>query len=141
MCLIKIEETAKIATAPIKVYKVLTADNCSPFQNQQYHVGKNTPKGHDILSGAGLTIDGGYLHAYLSLSKASENLSGWHPVFSRFTRLKIVEMYIPEGTEYWLGAGLEVAADCLEWPANSKELQLPDVRDNSKQNKIKVRTI
>lgn len=116
MCLIKIEETARVATTPIKVYKVLTADNCSPFQNQQYHVGKNTPYGHDIFSAAGETIDGGYLHAYLSLPKASANILALCTLADACTGFKVVEMYIPAGTEYWLGAGEEVAAECLYWP-------------------------
>ena len=122
MCLIKLEKTARVATTPIKVYKILTRDNCSPFQNQQYHVGKNMPYGHDIFSGAGPTITRGYLHAYLSESQASANILALCTLSDACTGFKVVEMYISAGTEYWLGENLEVAAECLYWPEDDNNI-------------------
>jgi hypothetical protein len=108
MCLIKIEETTRVATAPLKVYKILTSDNRSPFRYQEYHVGKNIPdSGKDIFRRRGRTIDGGYLHAYLTEPKASANLVWIQNSVAKFGRLKVVEMYIPTGTEYWLGQALK----------------------------------
>lgn len=121
MCLIKIEETARVATTPVKVYKVLSENNRSPFQNQEYHVGKNIPDaGINIFSSRGLTIDGGYLHAYLSESQAVLNMGRLNNSIFRLGRVKVVEMYIPAGTEYWLGEGFEAAAKCLYWPEDKK---------------------
>jgi hypothetical protein len=122
MCLIKLEKTARVATTPIKVYKILTRDNCSPFQNQEYHVGKNMPYGHDTCSSAGPTITRGYLHAYLTESQASGNILVLCKTMSdACTGFKVVEMYIPAGTEYWLGENLEVAAECLYWPEDEND--------------------
>lgn len=119
MCLIKIEDRARVATTPIKVYKILRPFNHSPYQNQEYHVGKNTPDaGRNIFSSRGPTIDGGYLHAYLTESQAVRTLDMMFK--NAFSRFKIVEMYIPIGTEYWLGEGQEVAATCLYWPEDKK---------------------
>lgn len=126
MCLVKIERTARVATTPVKVYKILTSDNHSPFQNQEYHVGKNTPvAGKDIFSSSGRTIDGGYLHAYLSESRAAA-FAKYRTVISvqnslAGLRLKMVEMYIPAGTQYWLGESQEVAAECLYWPEDGND--------------------
>jgi hypothetical protein len=116
MCLIKTEETARVATEPIKVYKILTADNRSPFRNYRYNVGENTAYDRDIFSCAGRTIDRGYLHAYLTASEAYQNLAILRGSLIGGRLLKVVEMYIPVGTEYWLGEGSEVAAERLVWP-------------------------
>lgn len=116
MCLIKTEETARVATEPVKVYKILTVDNRSPFRNYRYNVGENTAYGRDIFSSAGRTIDSGYLHAYLSHSEAYSNLAILRGSLIGTLLLKVVEMYIPVGTEYWLGEGYEVAAERLVWP-------------------------
>ena len=118
MCLIKIEEAARVATEPIKVYKILTSSNCGPFQYQEYHMGMNIPHiNKDISASWGRTIAGGYLHAYMTEPKALETIYELlGNAASRFTRFKVVEMYIPVRTEYWLGEGYEVAAECLYWP-------------------------
>jgi len=124
MCLIKIEETARIATEPVKVYKILTLGNRSPFQYQEYHIGKNVPHiNKDISASWGRTINGGYLHAYMNKFKAYTYIREMFPNVDdssgRF--FKVVEMYIPAGTEYWLGEGSEVAAECLYWPEDGND--------------------
>lgn len=125
MCLLKIanEPTPKYATEPIKVYKILRPDNLSPFRFQYYRKGINTPSNiPELCTSRELSfVAGGYLHAYLTRGAAehmSECLlkdSGTGPVIT-----KIVEMYIPKDTEYWLGEGDTVAAAKLEWPEDTQ---------------------
>ena len=123
MCLIKIEETARVAAEPVKVYKILTLSNCSPFQYQEYHIGKNVPHiSKDISASRGRTIDGGYLHAYMTKYEAYSNVDIMCSTVDAYPGwFKVVEMYIPAGTEYWLGEGSEVAAECLYWPEETTD--------------------
>lgn len=123
MCLLKTESRPKYATEPIKVYKILQMDDRSPFRYQYYHKGINTPIDiPDLLTDPDSSfVAGGYLHAYLNRGVAeymSECLlkECWTgPVIT-----KIVEMYIPKDTEYWLGEGDTVAAAKLEWPKDAQ---------------------
>ena len=73
MCLIKTHNEPKIAQDNIEVWKVLTDDGLSPFQNYPYHPGMNKPTEQKEIPLEQMLIDDGYLHAYRNKADA-ENL-------------------------------------------------------------------
>lgn len=122
MCLIKSESVARTSSLPVKVYKILLSSNRSPFQYQEYRHGINwlvPPIQPPLFKANDNIIEGGYLHAYATWETAARVL---HDYAQRTSHgVKIVEMYIPPETEYWLGAADEIAAKKLDWPGNAEE--------------------
>ena len=122
MCLLKSESAARTSSLPVKVYKVLLSNNCSPFQYQKYHHGINKPRiaiQPPLFKEDDNVIEDGYLHAYTSWDTAARVLHDYAQHTSH--GVKITEMYIPPETEYWLGAADEIAAKELDWPENAEE--------------------
>ena len=102
-----------IAEKDIKVYKLLTEDNKSIFKYFQFDKGyhysvkrftKNTEFGLYSRQWK-LNISKG-LHAYVSLKKAKE---------VQFGDEKIVIMYIPARSQYYLGINGDIVSDNLIW--------------------------
>ena len=134
MCLIKLEDKPRIADEPILVYKVLNYRNgkyYSPFEEYEYHQGLNSP---DMTAKYYINVEeitGGYLHAYIDVrmaivnrnSLAHSDLSQRHCNGYRGDRClyQVVKMYIPEGTEYWIGRDEDIAAKKLYWPEENND--------------------
>lgn len=114
MCLYKILNYPKKAVKPVTVYKILTADNRSPYRGYPYLLGMNIAQDDGSQNSYDETkIAAGYLHAYLNRQVAENVMVDMLKMGSG--PLKIAEMYIPEGTMYWLGTASEVAAERLYW--------------------------
>lgn len=130
MCLVKSEDKPRIAAEPILIYKVLKYHNdkyYSPFEDYEYRQGLNTPDmTAKYYNGSDEEITGGYLHAYVDGAIAIANRNSLHyaaynqSLCDRYNQqaaiYKVVKMYIPEGTEYWLGTNEDIAAKELYWP-------------------------
>jgi hypothetical protein len=124
MCLAKLELIPRTSFLPMKVYKVLLSNDRSPFRYQKYHHGINEPEPQPIQLPEVIiskTIEGGYLHAYVTLEAAARSMQEYVKRYSDSYDVKITEMYIPPETEYWIGAADEIAAKKLDWPGNAEE--------------------
>lgn len=119
MCLFKTHEEPKIAQDDIEVWKILTYEGLSPYQDYQYQIGMNKPAEHSVIPVPvpvdQSQINGGYLHAYRNKEKAELNAF-------KYTRIIGVEhvvhkMLIPKGTAYYEGDDGDICAKCLYWPA------------------------
>ena len=114
MCLYKTHEEPRIAQDDIEVWKVLTDEGLSPFQDYQYHLGINKPAEQKVTPVEQLLIDDGYLHAYRKKEKAELNAF-------KYTRIIGAEhvvhrMLIPKGTAYYEGNNGDICSECLYWP-------------------------
>lgn len=119
MCLFKTHEEPKIAQDDIEVWKILTYEGLSPYQDYQYQIGMNKPAEHSVIPVPvpvdQSQINGGYLHAYRKKEKAELNAF-------KYTRIIGAEhvvhrMLIPKGTAYYEGDDGDICAECLYWPA------------------------
>jgi hypothetical protein len=131
MCLTAPKEgSLKIATEPVKVYKVITEDSKSPFYTSyEYHQGKNVATGPQIISDCPhyfenaepwIIIEGGFLHACSDYDVACRIKIDCNWLYTAYGNVisrncHVVEMYIPAGTKYYEFMG-EVASPVLEWP-------------------------
>lgn len=123
MCLLKqFNVPQKNSNTRVKVYKFLLEDNTSPYRFQKYHSGLNVPDREESEEKNPQFVTAGYLHAYTSREIAAfyamkyqqhqlNQVGAIAPV-----NVKVVEMYIPEDTEYWVGFDKDVAAKKLYWP-------------------------
>ena len=124
MCLYVGSTKKKIATEPVKVYKYLTESNNAPYNPEyQYVYGINKPVMKNGRDGklCNREAGGGFLHAFLdkktALIAAADHY--WWDKFDGGPELKVVEMYIPEGTGYYSDNHHRVAADALEFKEDS----------------------
>lgn len=114
MCLRKTHVEPKIAQDDIEVWKVLTNEGLSPYQNYQYHPGINKPVKQRVIPVKQLLITDGCLHAYRKKEMAKEFrlncmwIDGVEHVIHR--------MIIPKGTAYYEGDDGDVCSECLYWP-------------------------
>ena len=116
MCLIKTHDEPRIAQNDIEVWKVLTYEGLSPYQDYQYHLGINKPAEHSVIPVIPPTqeeINGGYLHAYRKKEMAELNAPkcNWYGIEHVVQR-----MLIPKGTAYYEGDDGDICAECLYWP-------------------------
>lgn len=123
MCLLKQNNIPqKNSNSRVMVYKFLLEDNTSPYRSQKYHPGLNVPDTEETEPENPQFITDGYLHAYTTRSMAEYYAMNYQlrqltssgaiaPV-----NVKVVEMYIPEDTEYWIGFNSDIAAKKLYWP-------------------------
>ena len=126
MCLIKTHDEPKIAQNDIEVWKVLTDEGLSPFQNYPYHPGMNKPLEQKTMpvSVEQQYVDDGYLHAY-SIKENAEAcaslltsicLTGYFNMENAIQHV-VQRMIIPKGTAYYEGNDGDICAECLYWPA------------------------
>lgn len=122
MCLwIETGEKPKTAEEVIQVYKVLTNQDTAPLWTKYtYHSGINHPEAEPendtFPDNDGEMVGQGYLFAYLSYYRAEQKKFMLELVYENLKdNLKIVEMEIPAGTEYYRDSWGEVAARALEW--------------------------
>ena len=131
MCLFKIHSEPKIAQSDIEVWKILTDEGLSPFQNYPYHPGMNKPFEQKTMPvpAERRTISDGYLHAYRNKAIAETHASllscftmethaSLLSCFSMENAIQYVtqRMLIPKGTAYYEGYEEDICAECLYWP-------------------------
>ena len=121
MCLIKTHDEPRIAQDDIEVWKVLTYEGLSPYQDYPYHHGINKPAEHSVIPVIPPTqeeINGGYLHAYRSKVKAEFCASRCNYILGCILTPEYViqRMLIPKGTAYYEGNDGDICAECLYWP-------------------------
>ena len=122
MCLVTYMNHPLVADVDLMVYKVLTLDNYSPYKDMKYKYGKNVAEGYGYtypkictLDGqATYEIEGGYLHAFLEWKDAIALTYQLKRTYDKRC-FKVVEMYIPKGSKYWLGNYGDVCCDTLLW--------------------------
>ena len=127
MCLCVKDIQKQVATEPIKVYKLLDANDMPLYYpSEAYHVGINKPETFTPTTAADneLWIGPGYLHAYTDKERAmsaAKNIWWNEAVYgSDSVQYKLIEMYIPEGTAYYWDQTIgETAAEALEWKPES----------------------
>ena len=121
MCLLKTHAEPRIAQSDIEVWKVLTSEGLSPFQNYPYHLGMNKPAEQKVTPVEQLLIDDGYLHAYRKKEKAEIYVTKYNIMSSRMANIIPVDyvaqrMLIPKGTAYYEGIDGDICSECLYWP-------------------------
>ena len=130
MCLTAPKEgSLKVATEPVKVYKVITEDSKAPFYTSYvYHQGMNIATGRQMISDCPeyiiiksepwVIIEGGFLHACTDYDVACHIRNECNYLCDAYNaqprNCHVVEMYIPAGTKYYEFMG-EVASPVLEW--------------------------
>ena len=119
MCLYKTYNEPRIAQNDIEVWKVLTSEGLSPYQDYPYHPGINKPLKLKEIPLEQMQIEDGYLHAYRSKETAEKYVAMFNAIF--FDRLAPIEhvaqrMLIPKGTAYYEGNDGDICAECLYWP-------------------------
>lgn len=109
MCLITKENYRRTADENLTVYKILFTDNSARFKpDYVYMEGENTPADSSPLpkpdKDGYIKIEGGWLHAYVSRNKADDVVRCLASFSSQEIkdRTKVVEMVIPEGTDYFV---------------------------------------
>ena len=118
MCLFKTHDEPRIAQDDIEVWKVLTEEGLSPYQDYQYRQGMNKPAEHSVIPLTQKEINDGYLHAYRSKAKALWCASRCSYILGcTVTPEYIIQrMLIPKGTVYYEGDDGDICAECLYWP-------------------------
>lgn len=103
-----------IAKEDIKVYKVVNLENKSPYfsfyYEKGYHYASNFSKNIVNYSRWHIKINKG-LHSFIKYKKAKERKNN----FLSSDDFKIIIMYIPKGSEYYLGTGGDVVSNNLVW--------------------------
>lgn len=142
MCLYKTHNEPKVAQNDIEVWKMLTSERLSPFQNYPYHPGMNKPLKQKEIPLEQMHINDGYLHAYRN-KETAETMMDAHAYFQHLhlvyqpyqiagnnivvdieTDIEASEpvgyvvqrMIIPKGTVYYEGYSNDICAECLYWP-------------------------
>ena len=124
MCLIKTHDEPKIAQDDIEVWKVLTDEGLSPFQNYPYHPGMNKPLKQKEIPIEQRLINGGYLHSYRikKMAEAHASLLSHGLVTGCYFNMENAiqhvtqRMIIPKGTVYYEGIDGDICSECLYWP-------------------------
>ena len=115
MCLIKTHNEPKISQDDIEVWKVLTDEGLSPFQDYRYHLGINKPAEQRAIPVEQPLIDVGYLHAYRNKEDAELCATTFNHIFGVIGYV-VQRMIIPKGTVYYEGYSGDICAECLYWP-------------------------
>ena len=117
MCLYKTHEEPRIAQDDIEVWKVLTYEGLSPYQNYPYHPGMNKPTLQSVVpvpvEQSQITV--GYLHAYRNKEKAELYATKFNYIFDVID-YAVQRMLIPKGTAYYEGDDDDICSKCLYWP-------------------------
>ena len=121
MCLIIKENTQKlVASDSVRVYKLVLLSNKPPYNDYTYQIGLNTPRTKPKKEPED-KVGEGYLHAYTD--KYCAMGAGRYMTRLGYSRndFKVIEMYIPAGTTYYLNPTDHViAAESLEWRPESE---------------------
>lgn len=142
MCLYKTHNGPKVAQNDIEVWKMLTSEGLSPFQNYPYHPGMNKPLKQKEIPLEQMHINDGYLHAYRD-KETAESMMDAHAYFQHLHLVYqpyeiagnnividfeadteasepvgyvVQRMIIPKGTVYYEGYSNDICAECLYWP-------------------------
>lgn len=142
MCLYKTHNEPKVAQNDIEVWKMLTSEGLSPFQNYPYHPGMNKPLKQKEIPLEQMHINDGYLHAYRD-KETAESMMDAHAYFQQLHLVyqpyqiagnnividfetdtnafepvgyMVQRMIIPKGTAYYEGYSGDICAECLYWP-------------------------
>ena len=142
MCLYKTHKEPRIAQNDIEVWKMLTSEGLSPFQNYPYHPGMNKPLKQKEIPLEQMHINDGYLHAYRD-KETAESMMRSHAYFQQLhltyqpyqiagnnivvdfeadtnasepAGYVVQRMIIPKGTVYYEGYSGDICAECLYWP-------------------------
>ena len=121
MCLIIKENTQKlVATEPVRVYKLVLLSNNPPYNEYTYRIGLNTPLTKPEKEPED-KVGEGYLHAYTDKYCALWAGRTLNRIGYPRNDFKVIEMYIPAGTTYYLNP-IEhmIAAEALEWRPESE---------------------
>lgn len=118
MCLITADKEPLIAEEDILVYKWLSFNKRAPFTGYKYHWGKNVARPceeswHNAVTvneDGKFCINGGWLHAFNPKTCGEIDFSLFQKSGER-----IEKMYIPKGTEYYIGERNDICAKVLEW--------------------------
>ena len=147
MCLYKTHNEPKVAQSDIEVWKMLTSEGLSPFQNYPYHPGMNKPLKQKEIPLEQMHINDGYLHAYRdketaeSMMRAHAYFQQLHLVYQPYqiagnnividfetdteafepVGYVVQRMIIPKGTVYYEGYSGDICAECLYWPEEGEE--------------------
>ena len=108
------EHKPLIAEKDIKVYKVIDVNDRSPYFNfkyhKKYHYSCNFSKNIVNYGRWYIKINKG-LHSFIKHSEAKIRKAG----FLNEDYFKIVTMYIPKGSEYYLGDNGDIVSNNLVW--------------------------
>ena len=118
MCLIKTHTEIKTAEEDIPVYKVLRVDYIAPFCPwYRYRKGLNRPDSNPTEPELREAVESGYLHAFTNKDSAKKTVEKLKEKNSFYFLLecKVVKMYVPKGSKYWLGNRNDIAATAFEW--------------------------
>ena len=142
MCLYKTHNEPKVAQNDIEVWKMLTSEGLSPYQDYQYHPGINKPVEPKEIPLEQMHINDGYLHAYRDKETAETMMDArayfqhLHLVYQPYqiagnnividfesdteafepVGYVVQRMIIPKGTVYYEGYSGDICAECLYWP-------------------------
>ena len=123
MCLIA-ETERQIASEDIIVFKIFTKDNKSPYLKFDYtpYIGKqyDDPLQENNVECGGLTAIGkGFIHSYLSLDSAKNEIPFLENIHDRTGYYLIRKCVIPKGIEYYID---------MDWPKiASKSIIIGDI--------------
>ena len=142
MCLYKTHNEPRIAQNDIEVWKILTDEGLSLFQDYSYHHGMNKPAEQKEIPIEEREIEDGYLHAY-KYQETAEAMMNAHAYFQQLHLVyqpyqlagnsfvidietdteacapvgyMVQRMLIPKGTVYYEGDDGDICAECLYWP-------------------------
>ena len=119
MCLYKTHNEPRIAQSDIEVWKMLTSEGLSPYQDYPYHPGMNKPLKQKEIPLEQMHINDGYLHAYSDKETAEKYVAMFKLIFFGCIvnpEYIIHRMLIPKGTAYYEGNEGDICAECLYWP-------------------------
>lgn len=133
MCMYLIgNKKPQVASGPITVYKILTAENTGPYyKNHTYSPGLNLPDetpetdvtatmaskdGIDMVDKPIYVLGAGYLFAFKEKRYAMEHLVDLinFDDYYNADNVRVEEMEVPAGVEYY-ESGNQIAARALEW--------------------------
>lgn len=108
MCLFKTHDEPKIAQDDIEVWKMLTSEGLSPFQNYPYRPGMNKPLKLKEIPLEQMHINDGYLHAYRD-KETAESMMRAHAYFQQLHL--VYQPYQPMTYQPYQPAGNNIVVD------------------------------
>lgn len=125
MCLITKENYRSTAKEDLTVYKLLFEDSAYYMRDFTYQKGENVPTENAPLPKPDrygfISIREGWLHCYATKERAERTVHFLSEITppDKMLDLRIVEMTVPKGTDYFVGIGDdEVCAKKLVWYGN-----------------------